>query len=72
MTTREQLQAEAERLTKIIHGHEEEYKNALRMTNLFRRQLKGVEREIAKLPEEKSDGEQLKDIAEGMNDGGNR
>jgi hypothetical protein len=36
------------------------------MANLFRKHLKNVERELASLPEEQSQGEQLKDIAGGI------
>jgi len=66
MTTREQLQAEADRLTKIIERHDAEHRNALVMANLFRKQRKTVERALAALPDEQPTGEAIKEIAEGL------
>lgn len=59
-----ELQKEKERLEERIKFHDDQHKEAARMANMYRRQLKTLERAMGVM--EKPASEVIQDISEGL------
>lgn len=59
-----ELQQEKARLEERIKFHDDQHQESARVANMYRRQLKNLERTLSAMG--KSDGETLKEIAEGL------
>lgn len=61
---KEELEAEAKRLRDLITKYDEQHKGAAYMANVYRKQLKVVERDYANLPVEQTQAEAAQEISE--------
>ena len=60
----EELQKEKTRLEERIKFHDDQHKEAARIANMYRRQLKTLERAMGTIP--KTDAEAVQEVSNGL------
>jgi hemerythrin len=61
-----ELLQEKARLEEKIKFHDEQHKESVRMANIYRRQLKTIERAMEVIPKESDDSGVIQEVSEGL------